>query len=295
VFDAAELIARTRSWLVDHHYLLPRERDIRRLAVAARRHREQALSKHIAAGAGDERHGWPAQLLAPAEPGGLTHLEWLRATPPGKAARSLEEQLDKIHFLKALGADRLVFPDLPLVGQKELNGTIDVVRGRELFAEQQCTFCHRGGLWTKTVLDFTPPPTLTDIFCERDVGAPLNLLLPGCATDPDLTVVNPNACRPVPRPLPRGCRLVQSRRRRRRQRAWQQYRRRREVRPRSGMPPCASASPAVPHSGRTAGCEHSFLARARNRRNRSLLIRTSCIMIMTALHTRAAKGLPPDF
>jgi hypothetical protein len=41
VFDHAELIARARSWLVEHHYLLLRERDIRRLVIAARRHYEQ--------------------------------------------------------------------------------------------------------------------------------------------------------------------------------------------------------------------------------------------------------------
>jgi hypothetical protein len=36
VFDHAELIARARSWLVEHHYLLLRERDIRRLVIRER-------------------------------------------------------------------------------------------------------------------------------------------------------------------------------------------------------------------------------------------------------------------
>jgi hypothetical protein len=49
VFDNAELMAHSRSWLVDHGYLLLREREIRRRVGAARRHQEQALFKTIAA------------------------------------------------------------------------------------------------------------------------------------------------------------------------------------------------------------------------------------------------------
>lgn len=48
VFDLPELMARARAWLVDHHYLLPRERDLRHLAVEALRHRGKALTAHIA-------------------------------------------------------------------------------------------------------------------------------------------------------------------------------------------------------------------------------------------------------
>jgi hypothetical protein len=49
VFDHDDLMARARIWLVEHHYLLLRERDIRRQMIAARRHHEQALFKTIAA------------------------------------------------------------------------------------------------------------------------------------------------------------------------------------------------------------------------------------------------------
>jgi hypothetical protein len=45
VFDNVELMARSRSWLVDHDYLVLREREIRRLVGAARRHQGQALFK----------------------------------------------------------------------------------------------------------------------------------------------------------------------------------------------------------------------------------------------------------
>ena len=64
VFDQAELMARARSWLVEHHYLLLRERDIRRLVIAARRHHEQALFKLIAAALPADRESWVTRLLA---------------------------------------------------------------------------------------------------------------------------------------------------------------------------------------------------------------------------------------
>jgi hypothetical protein len=117
VFDNAELIARSRSWLVDHDYLLPRERDLRRLVTAARRHQEQILFKAIATVVGPGRETWLPRLLAPIEDGGISRLEWLGAVPSGKGPTSLEAQTDKVG-LKELGADRLVFSDLPLAGLK---------------------------------------------------------------------------------------------------------------------------------------------------------------------------------
>ena len=57
-FDNVELMTRSRSWLVDHDYLVLREREIRRLIGAARRHQEQALFKIIAAVAGPDREAW---------------------------------------------------------------------------------------------------------------------------------------------------------------------------------------------------------------------------------------------
>ena len=109
-------MARARSWLVEHHYLLLRERDIRRLVIAARRHHEQALFKLIAAALPAERETWVPRLLAPIEDGGISRCEWLGAVPSSKAAKGLAEQIEKVGFLKELGADRLVLPDLPLAG-----------------------------------------------------------------------------------------------------------------------------------------------------------------------------------
>ena len=118
VFDNAELMARSRSWLVDHDYLLRRERDIRRLVSTARRHQERTLFKAIVGLAGPEREMWLPRLLAPIAAGGISRFEWLGSVPSGKGPTSLEEQIEKVGFLKQLGADRLALSDLPLVGLK---------------------------------------------------------------------------------------------------------------------------------------------------------------------------------
>jgi YVTN family beta-propeller protein len=56
-----------------------------------------------------------------------------------------------------------------------------IQQGRDLFRTGGCARCHNGGLWTKSIINFTPPPKNTDIFCERNVN---NAALPGCQKDP---------------------------------------------------------------------------------------------------------------
>jgi TnpA family transposase len=116
VFDQADLMACARAWLVEHRYRLLRERDIRRLVRAARRHHEQVLFRSVAAAARPERESWLPRLLATVEGTATSHLEWLGTVPASKATRSLEQQAEKIAFLEQLGADRLTLPDLPLAG-----------------------------------------------------------------------------------------------------------------------------------------------------------------------------------
>ena len=84
LFDNADLMGLACSWLVDHDYLLLRERDIRRLAVAARRHHEQVLFKIIGAAMRTERETWVERLLA----GYRRGLE-----PPRRARRRPSEQV----------------------------------------------------------------------------------------------------------------------------------------------------------------------------------------------------------
>jgi hypothetical protein len=107
-------MARARAWLVEHHYLLLRERDIRRLVIAAQRHHEQILFRTIVATMQAERESWVPRLLAPIEEGGISRREWFAAVPSSRDAGGFAEQIEKVGFLKELGADRLVLPDLPL-------------------------------------------------------------------------------------------------------------------------------------------------------------------------------------
>jgi len=116
VFDQPDLMASARSWLIEHHYLLLRERDVRRQVIAARRHHEQALFKVVVAAVPVVRDTWVPRLLALIEDGEISHLEWLGTVPSSKATKGLEEQIDKVSFLKELGAARLVLPDLPVAG-----------------------------------------------------------------------------------------------------------------------------------------------------------------------------------
>ena len=56
-----------------------------------------------------------------------------------------------------------------------------IQQGRALFTSGGCARCHNGGLWSKSVVNFTPPPSATEIFCERQV---IGLPVPGCQTNP---------------------------------------------------------------------------------------------------------------
>ena len=59
---------------------------------------------------------WVPRLLAPIEEGRVSRREWLGAVPSSRTARGLSEQMEKVEFLKELGSDRLILPDLPLAG-----------------------------------------------------------------------------------------------------------------------------------------------------------------------------------
>lgn len=121
VFALDELVARARSWLVDHRYLLPTERRLRGWAVAARRHHDARLLEAIVGAVdADRRASWVARLSAPHAPSGMTVLEWLRTGPAGKGPRQLEDQIAKVRCLTELGAKRLVLPELPLAGLEHL-------------------------------------------------------------------------------------------------------------------------------------------------------------------------------
>ena len=57
----------------------------------------------------------------------------------------------------------------------------EVIAGRTLFQEAGCAGCHGGNQWTSSVRDFSPPPGVTEIFCEANTGAGSP---PGCLKAP---------------------------------------------------------------------------------------------------------------
>jgi cytochrome c peroxidase len=46
-----------------------------------------------------------------------------------------------------------------------------IAQGRALFIDQQCDSCHRGGLWSTSVKNFTSPPAGNEIDCEVNLAA----------------------------------------------------------------------------------------------------------------------------
>jgi YVTN family beta-propeller protein len=72
-------------------------------------------------------------------------------------------------------------PNAPLT-DKQISGGVphkEIEAGRALFARAGCQNCHGGPQWTSSIRDFTPPPAITDIFCEQNTGA-----TPNCMTAP---------------------------------------------------------------------------------------------------------------
>jgi YVTN family beta-propeller protein len=74
-------------------------------------------------------------------------------------------------------------PNAPLLSNQVHGGVRsgDVASGAKLFKKAGCTTCHGGDQWTSSIRDFTPPPAVTDIFCEVSAGAGAP---PGCMTAP---------------------------------------------------------------------------------------------------------------
>jgi TnpA family transposase len=117
IYAAAALVDKARIWLVDHDYLVIREKDLRRLAVKALRHQERELFDAICAATDAPlRKAWIDRLLEVMSEGGGSFLEWLQAAPLSKSSKALDEQLAKVKFLRTQGAEGLGLGVLPLAG-----------------------------------------------------------------------------------------------------------------------------------------------------------------------------------
>ena len=117
IYNSIDLAAKARVWLIEHGYLLPTEREIRRQTIRALRHQEQVVLEAVRAVTDEALRGaWPRRLLEPTPDNEQTRLEWLWTPPTSKSASELNDHLAKVKFLRELGADRLKIEDLPLAG-----------------------------------------------------------------------------------------------------------------------------------------------------------------------------------
>jgi TnpA family transposase len=125
LYEGAALVEKAQVWLIDHGYLLPAGREIRRQAVRALRHQERILSGADRAAVDDTtREAWAKRLLEAAPDGNGTVLEWLSVPPAAGRTSELDGHLSKIHFLRELGAGRLGLDGLPLAGLEHFHRRI---------------------------------------------------------------------------------------------------------------------------------------------------------------------------
>lgn len=117
VFTLNHLVEFAKRWLYERRILIPADRRVRDLARTAYADTEHALldavRREIPAAV---LQTWQDALFAPRQ-GQASALEWLQQAPRRKF-KGLKEQLDKIHFLKALHVDAYPLAALRLERQR---------------------------------------------------------------------------------------------------------------------------------------------------------------------------------
>lgn len=75
--------------------------------------------------------------------------------------------------LKLFVQNGIRVPNGPLNGNEIAGGVpaSQIAAGRALFAQQKCTNCHGGGLWSSSAKNFASPPAGNQIACEVNLGA----------------------------------------------------------------------------------------------------------------------------
>jgi len=106
-FKLDTLADAARARLIEHGYLQPTGRRLRKLVVAARRHHEAGIAARVDTLVdAPQREGWLDALLA-ATDAGKTKMEWLREGPASKKPMGVADQFARIAFLKERGAAAL--------------------------------------------------------------------------------------------------------------------------------------------------------------------------------------------
>ena len=110
--DRQRLLQFARRWLYEHRLIVLRDRDLRTLIIKAIREREAGLARSIVEGVDPPLLAqWRAAVTQPHE-SGTTVQSWLREAPAKHSSRQIEEVLERIELLTALGVDRHL-TDLP--------------------------------------------------------------------------------------------------------------------------------------------------------------------------------------
>jgi TnpA family transposase len=119
VVSVDELVMATEHWLYRHQFLIPGERAVRDLARACYDRVEKTILAKVNAEI-------PASVLMdcrqavyqPRAGNAYTILEWLKTPPERHSPTTLSETLEKISYLKKLGAGDWKFDDIPLEKQR---------------------------------------------------------------------------------------------------------------------------------------------------------------------------------
>ena len=110
--DRGRMLQFARRWLYEHRLIVLRERDLRAMIIKAIRQHEAALARIIVEAVDPLlRSQWQATLTQPHE-SGATMQTWLWAAPAKHSSRQIEEVLERVERLTALGVDRHL-TDLP--------------------------------------------------------------------------------------------------------------------------------------------------------------------------------------
>jgi hypothetical protein len=101
-----------RRWLYEHRLIVLRDRDLRTMIIKAIREHEAGLARTIVEGVAPPLLArWRAAVTQPHQSGTAVQ-SWLGEAPAKHSSRQIEEVLERIELLTALGVDRHL-TDLP--------------------------------------------------------------------------------------------------------------------------------------------------------------------------------------
>ncbi len=120
VTSVDDLVTTARRWLFDQKLVVPRERALRDLARKCNDEVEKSIYADILDAVTQEGLDkcYTAVFSLKGDEGSSTILEWLKTAPKRHSPTTFTETLDKVNYLKDLGADNWNLDDIPLEKQR---------------------------------------------------------------------------------------------------------------------------------------------------------------------------------